>query len=270
MLMGIWAWSAVFFGICLLHTGGAVADQTPSSGIVYNTKESNSLVYFCAISRDNSLDCEFTQTRVRKKAKAKDLKTRIDQARKAFRTSKDLSPELCKEQSNWFEVLQGRKKAQNKAQQDYLRNISELEKKDAVKITGAIKTACELRTEDSYLNVVRVGYEKDARTCVVSSHTYKQSYRLVLDHLSGARAWVAKGEPSGACGIVQLSRFEPERFEDSNLVFWKHVAKKAVTNRQGLYMPGVACKDLDEDEYIFDWRSKEIALGCDYIEFSPL
>lgn len=260
----------VLVGVLLLFTTSAIAEELPTSGIVYNTKETNSLVYFCEKNRDNTLDCDFTQTRVRKKAKAEDLKTRLDQARTGFPTSKELTTESCKSQKDFFEILQGQKKAPKKETEDYLKNISELEKKDLLRIVAAMESACKLKTEESYLNVVRVGYEKDARTCVVSSHTYKQSFRLVLDHLSGARAWVAKGEPSGACGIVQLSRFEPERLKDSKLVFWKHVAKKAVTNKQGLFMPGAMCKDLDEDEYIFDWKSKEHALGCDYIEFSPL
>lgn len=257
-------------GILLLSAARALSDDAPSSGIVYNTKETNSLVYFCEKNRDNFLDCEFTQARVRKEAKPEDLKTRLDEARKAFLTSKELTPESCKEQKDFVEVLQGRKKAPNKEQQDYLKNISDMERKDVLKIMDAITTACKSKTEESYLNVVRIGFEKDARTCVVSSINYKQSFRLVLDPVSGARSWVAKGDPTGACGIVQLSRFEPEKMKDSKLEFWKYIAKKAVTNRQGLLMPGMACKDLDEDEYIFDWRSKEHALGCDYIKFSPL
>jgi len=270
MLKGIHAQLGVATGIWLLFAASAMADEAPSSGIVYNTKETHSIVYFCEKNRDNSLDCEFTQTRVRKKAKAQDLKPRLDEARKTFSTSKELTPEMCKEQKDFVEVLHGRKKAPNKEQQNFLKNISDLEKKDILKIMSAITTACDSKTEENYLNVVRIGHDKDTRTCIVNSNTYKQSFRLVLDDISGARSWVVKGEPSGACGIVQLSRFEPESLKDSKLVFWKYVAKKAVTNRQGLLMPGMACKDLDEDEYVYDWRSKEHALGCDYIEFSPL
>lgn len=270
MLKVIHARLGVATGIWFLYAVSAMADEEPSSGIVYNTKETHSLVYFCEKNRNNSLDCEFIQTSVRKKANAQDLKSRLDEARKTFSTSKELTPEMCREQKDFVEVLNGRNKAPNKYQQDFLKNISDLEKKDMLKIMSAITTACDSNTEENYLNVVRIGHDKDTRTCIVNSYTYKQSFRLVLDHISGARSWVAKGEPSGACGIVQLSRFEPESLKDSKLVFWKYVAKKAVTNRQGLLMPGVACKDLDEDEYVYDWRSKEHALGCDYIEFSPL
>lgn len=263
MLKAIHARLGVATGIWLLYAASAMADEAPFSGMVYNTKKVDSLVYFCKKNHDNSLDCEFIQTRVRKKAKAQDLKSRLDEARKAFSTSKELTPEMCKEQKNSVEVLHGRKE-----QQDFLKNISDLEKKDILQIMSAMTTACDSKTEENYLNVVRIGHDKDTRTCIVISHTYKQSFRLVLDRISGARSWVAKGEPSSPCGVVQLSRFEPESLKDSKLVYWKYVAKEALTNPQGLLMPGLSCKDLDEDEHVYDWRSKEHALGCDYIEFS--
>lgn len=260
---------AVASGASLLCVFCALADEAPSSGIVYNTRETNSLVYICKKIRDDLLDCEFTQTRVRKKAKAEDLKGRLDEARKAFQ-SNELTPELCKEQKDFAEALRSRKNGPNTEQQKYLKNISSMEKEGVLKILDAVTTACSAKTEESYLNVARVAFDKDVRTCVVSSNTYKQSLLLVLDPVSDVRSWVATGDPSGVCGIVQLSRFEPETLADSGLIFWKYIAKKAVTNRQGALMPGMPCKDLDEGEYIFDWRSKEHALGCDYIKFSPL
>ena len=35
-------------------------------------------------------------------------------------------------------------------------------------------------------------------------------------------------------------------------------------------MFGASCKGLDEAEYLYDWRSKEHSLSCDYIEFTVL
>lgn len=74
--------------------------------------------------------------------------------------------------------------------------------------------------------------------------------------------------------LVQLSRFTPERSDVGNYTFWKYTAKKAVTNPQAIAFPGVGknvlCKELDEAEYLYDWRSKQQPLQCDYIEFSVL
>ena len=62
-------------GFWLLYTVSAFAEEIPSSDIVYNTKEASSLVYLCERSQEGSLECDFTQTRVHKKAEAKDLKS---------------------------------------------------------------------------------------------------------------------------------------------------------------------------------------------------
>lgn len=258
-------------GIFLLFTAYVYAGDSPTVGMVYNTKERNFLIYSCSEGQDHSLDCEFTQTRVTKKLTADDVKTRLNEARKGFPTSTDLAPESCKVYRDMFEVLRGHKRAPNKQGQDFSKNMSNMERKDMLKITSAMITACNSKTEENYLNAIRAMLDKDTRTCVISSYNFKQSFHLVLDNFSGARSWVAKGDPHGPCGIVQLSRFEPDKLKGSELVVWKYIAKKAITNRQGLAMPGIACKDLDENEYIFDWKPKTPhAVNCDYIEFSPL
>jgi hypothetical protein len=70
-----------------------------------------------------------------------------------------------------------------------------------------------------------------------------------------------------------LSRFEAEAEASSNFKLWKFVSQKAVTNPEATYFPGspgIKCKELDQAKYVWDWRSKEHPLRCDYIEFSPL
>ena len=130
---------------------------------------------------------------------------------------------------------------------------------------------CESPTEESYLNFIRLGHEKDTRTCLVASNSFKRNFRLIGDTGSGAHSWVVmQTSPAGSCGIVWLSRFEPEQMDDTRHIFWKYVAKKAVTNPQGTFLLGGSCKGLDEHEYVYDWRAKEYSLDCDYIKFSAL
>lgn len=145
-----------------------------------------------------------------------------------------------------------------------------MQKRDFLRTGKGKMDFCKSRTQENFLNIVRVAHEKDTRTCKVSANTFKQTFRLVQNNISGTGAWVVQGTPEGPCGIVELSRFEPERGKDSKLVFWKYVARKAVTNPQGTFFLGASCKGFDEGEYIFDWRSEEHSLGCDYVEFSPL
>jgi hypothetical protein len=254
-------------GIWLLEVTGVRAEEVPSVGLLYNTKETHSMVYRCQQNRDNSLDCEFTQTAVRKKAKPEDLNSKLNQARKEFRGGAKNSAEECKMFNELVDVLEGRKKP---PKEEGFKEITDMQKKDLLKTSRGMVEFCKSRTEENFLNMVRLVHEKETRTCQVSSNAFKQSFRYVQDTLSDTGAWVVQGTPEGPCGIVQLSRFEPDRLKDSKLIFWKYVARKAVTNPQGSFFPGASCKGFDEGEYVYDWKSKEHSLGCDYVEFSPL
>lgn len=253
-------------GIWLLGITSVLADEVPNIGLLYNTKEAHSMVYRCQQNRGNTLDCEFTQTAVRKKAEPEELNSKLKQAREEFRAGVKYSADECKTFGQVLDVLEGRKRP---PKEEGFRQLTEMEKKDAVESGRAFLAFCRLKTEESYLNIVRRGHAKDVRTCLVSSHSFKQSFQFVQDSISGTGSWVTRGGPVDACGIVELSRFEPERLKDFEFVFWKYIARKAVTNPQGFFAPGVSCKKLDEGEYVYDWRSKEHSLGCDYIEFSP-
>lgn len=254
-------------GISLLIVSSASAEDVPSTGLLYNTKESHSLVYRCQRNNDNSLACDFIQTAVRKKAAQEDLNSKLDQAREEFSRDAGIDAGQCKMARDLVDILEGRK---NAPREDSFKRATDMQKKDLLRMSKGMIEFCKSRTEESLLNMIRIGHEKDVRTCQVSSNTFKQSFEFVQDNLTGTGVWVVRGTPEGPCGIVQLSRLEPERLKDSGFVFWKYVARKVVTNPQGTFYPGVSCKGLDEAEYIYDWRSKEHSMGCDYVEFSAL
>lgn len=254
-------------GVWLLGvTSVLAADETPSVGLLYNTKETHSLVYRCQQDRDATLDCEFIQTAIRKKAKPEELASKLEQARKEFRGGIKWSADECKSYSQMVDVLEGRKKP---PKEEGLKEMTDKQKKDALAFGKALSDFCRSGTEESYLKIASLAHDKDTRTCKVGSNPFKQTFKFVQDFVSGSDSWVTQGTPEGPCGIVQLCRFESERTKDSKLVFWKYIARKAITNPKGsLLLPGVSCKDLDEGEYLYDWRAKEHSLGCDYIEFS--
>jgi hypothetical protein len=79
------------------------------------------------------------------------------------------------------------------------------------------------------------------------------------------KAWVAESTPQGVCGAVDLSRFEPEK--SGNLVFWKFATRKAISNPNASFL-GLQCKDLEQSEYLWDWRSVQNGISCDFVEFS--
>lgn len=254
--------------VWLIGASNVLAEDAPDMGFLYNTKETHSLVFQCHKSTDNMLECDFTQTAVRKKEKPDDLKASLNQARDEFRNGVKFTSEECKSYSDLLDILEGRKKP---PKEEGLKNITEIEKRDLIESMKAMTQFCKDKTEENYLKLIRLNHDKNMRTCQVSSNTFKQTFRYIQDNVSGKGTWVTKGDPAGPCGIVQLSRFEPEQPKKGfPITFWKYIARKAITNPQGSIAPGALCKELDESEYLYDWRSKEHQLSCDYIDFSAL
>lgn len=192
-------------GAFLLCPTAAFTQEVPFAGSGYNTKETNSIVYVCKPSDDESIDCEFTQMRIRKTVKEEDWKEGLDLVRQAYSEWKALAFESC-----MFEI------GKLKAFYDL-----DFDQRFASKVLNAITAACKSKTEADVLNVFRILFDREARTCVFGSHTFSQRFRLVHDPVSDARAWVATGEPSGACGTVQLSRFEKK--DSHGVVIWNYV-----------------------------------------------
>jgi hypothetical protein len=165
-------------------------------------------------------------------------------------------------------VLEGKKVA---PKPEAISSLSQLEKTDMLRITKAFVAYCEKPTEENLVAIARVAHDRDRRTCSVSSHSYKQTFRL-LSESGGRPVWVTQSSPEGPCGIVQLSRFESEEMTIGGRKYtnWKYIARKAVTNPTAELLPGARCSGLDETPYTYDWRSKDRQMSCDYIQFSPL
>lgn len=104
----------------------------------------------------------------------------------------------------------------------------------------------------------------------MTSNTFEQTFKLVSPGGNAKISWVIESQPSGPCGVVQLSRFESEttKIGNSTYVDWNYVARKAVTNPSGELFLGLQCSGLDQGEYFYDWRSEVHQMSCDYIEFS--
>src|SRR5262245_51030585 len=76
---------ALSVAAALLLADTAMAQEFPTTGQVYNTRENNFLTYDCSKrSGENRIDCKFVQISIRKKAKPEDLEGRISDAKKQF------------------------------------------------------------------------------------------------------------------------------------------------------------------------------------------
>lgn len=241
---------------------GAYGAEPPSFGLTYNTKEDSSIAFSCRRAGPQELECDFNQTSVRRAASAEDLQKRVAEARSEFRKGMRLSADECKTTDQLIAIFEG-KAAPPKGK---LSDFNDIERRDTLALGKAIQAACQSPSEDTFLALTRLSHGKEMRTCRVSSNSFSQRFKLAPG--SNGRTWVQRSEPEGPCGVVQLNRLEAVNSGTLDLVFWKYVARKAVTNPRGEWMGG-SCSLLDQAEYEYDWKGSERALGCDYIKFSP-
>lgn len=275
----------MFLIFSTLSSQAFAGDEYPTTGIVYNTKEDSSIIYDCTKVQNGTLECEFVQTAVRKKTKAADLKKKLEEARKELPNAlKELSSEKsCDWMSASLAVLEGKNTAEKAAadappgvisnRTQFIKAMKEMpqsKKQELIASLSPLDEFCKTKTEESYLKVIKFEHDKEMRTCAVSSNPFKQIFKWVEDY-SGKGAWVVNANPEGPCGIVQLTKFEADH-TNSKLIFWRYIAKKAITNPKGeLMLPGLSCGDLDQNEYLYDWKNdRDNKLGCEYIEFSPI
>jgi len=240
----------------------AQSPEYPSTGMVYNTIEASSLVHRCNLTDSLSMECEFTQTAVRRKLSADDAEKKMAEARAEFTSSPTtISQTECAQYETMSMVLQGKKAAPD---MQGLMKMSRREKSDALLLTNQFVSYCRDPNVENAMKIARFSIDKDKRTCLISSNSFSQKFRR-----SDANTWTVISQPYGPCGIVQLSRFEADKTKQQGLTFWNYFARKAVTNPNadaGL----VSCKALDEREYKFQWQKRDPDLSCDYIEFSPI
>lgn len=254
---------SVWLALLLLHMMQVSADEFPRSGSVHNTKEVRSLSFTCSKLDSATIECDFLQSSVRPQAESADLQDKLTDARGEYRSGmKPPSKEECNLYQTLLDTLEGRLKP---PRPEGYAELSPVARTDALAMAKAGASYCQKATEDNYLKLIQLAHEKETRTCLVHSTSYRGRFQQMRD----TGAWVSASEPEGACGLVYLERFEPEA-TSIGITFWNYVIQKHATNPKGTYLPGVRCNELDESEQQFVWRNNERALNCDYIKFSPL
>lgn len=259
---------AAIGGVLALVALNGAAQSAPTIGLLYNTEERYSLTYHCEPVRNEQITCEFVQTGVYAKATYADLPGALDKAIKQFATEKPPTPQECTAYREMLAIVEGKKTA---PRPEGLADMSQVEKGDTQQLAKALTTYCDTSSEEAFLALTRIAQERDRRTCKVFSLSFRQTFRQVSE-VKGRIVWVAQDQPDGPCGIVQLSRFEPEEVKlgTGTITQWAYIARKAITNPSAELFPGGKCTGFDERSYKYDWRPKEHQLSCDYIAFSPL
>jgi hypothetical protein len=204
------------------------------------------------------------QTRVGRAKNPADLKKELATAIKGFDQKKEAEKVkkdgTCQMPDGLLSVLEGRspKDDRETAFQKDIQGQNALQRSDTKKTLEGFKAFCENPTEATFADLIEQSFDVMTRTCVISTHSYEQTFRKV----DGADVWVVAQEGAeGPCGLINVSRFEKDG------MFWVYYAKKVVTNKSGELAPGFKCTDFDESEYKFDWKSRPLQLSCDYVKF---
>lgn len=274
------------------NQGTEQRENVPTIGMLYNTKEVSMLTYDCQESNGGKLDCDFTRTLLRKKAEPEEIQKKIQESKKEFSSFKQIfSDENCKILSvagkSLANILSGKSTPEevaeiiSKENMEFNKNnfLDSVKDSRNLSLMVAMEKFCKNKTEENFLELIKIQQDKNLRTCLVSGgygYSSKQTFTYVEDYSTGTGAWVVESKPEGPCGIISLSRFVPEKIKigASEHVFWKFFAKKAITNKDGALFGDVKCNQLDEKEYLYDWKTgpetdRLYHLGCEYIEFSP-
>jgi hypothetical protein len=239
----------------------ALAQEFPATGITYNTIDAASMVHRCNLADKVTMNCEFTQTSIRRKLSAEDAAKKLIAAKAEF-TSKPptVNHTECAQYETMSQVLQGKKTAPD---MQALVKMTGRMKSDGLILVNQFVAFCRDPSMDNWMKIASTGIDRDKRTCLISSNAFNQKFRR-----SDANTWTVISQPFGPCGVVQLDRFEADRTKDGPM-FWNYFARKAVTNPNadaGL----LSCKMLDEGEYKYQWQKRDPDFSCDYVEFSPI
>ena len=253
------------------------AQDVPNKGILYNTKETSSLVYDCSLGKDEKLRCDFIQTSVRKKTSKEELAKKLAQIPQQYQEAKASgfkngmfnppSAEECKMWRDMSEILSGKKLPPNGSEGvAALKTLSDIARTDLKVTSEALQATCDNHSAESYSNLVKIEGEKELKTCNASSTKYSQIFKRVKGS-DGKEVWVVESLADGDCGAVRLDVFSAEVI--NNYSYWNYTARRVITNPKGKTM-GLECSKFDQEEYLYSWKSRELVMECTYINFSPL
>ena len=250
--------------------GAAQTTEPPRFGMLYNTRESHSMKYECDALDDANITCKFTQIMVRKALDELEAQKHTATVIAQYRDSSSKGTlqkgmaEICKLGDEYQRFLNGGATTQEAAELDLANPIN---RRDLEGVRKSIAAICADPSEKNFIALDKQFQSKKLRTCKVATNDFSQNFQRV----GNTNTWTAKNsKPEGNCGFIQLSRFE-EVSAGGVVKFWVYRAKRATTNPNGKYEGFLSkpksCSEFDESEYLYDWKERSLAMGCDYVEF---
>lgn len=243
--------------LSIVCSHAVAADDRPMSGLVFSTTEWSSLQYECSLQGDGQIFCSMAQASVSRTFDGRSLKEQIAKGLTSLKTDKPMKPEECDGLDKMVAMVKSPQSAPERAAKEIMA-MDPMQKNDILKSLSAAVEFCRAPSAETMTKLVSVNFEKDSRTCNVSAHQFTMVFKKVDDN-----AWASNVGPSGPCGVVTIARLEREPGEK---LFWNYVQRKVVTNPNATAIGAMKCSELDEQEYRYSWRSREIYAKCDYVK----
>jgi len=262
------------FLLLIASTTGSSQEGYPTNGLLYGVKEKRGLTYECSLQSNDTLSCDFIQSGIRQKKTDDKIREELGKAETQYKeliANKKEFNEFCKSMREMLTVVNGGPLPPSVTDRTSIdKYLSNKRRVDRDRLMyQASDEFCTSPTVSKFTKLMTHIQETEKTTCIITHDKFSQQFK----RLKGSETWVTSGPPQGACGVVQLSRFEQKAVDGLTSKFWVYTSRKAVTNPTGkidLLLGSMKCSDLDEDEYLYDWIQQNIPLHCETIEFSVL
>lgn len=232
----------------------------PSDGSLVGTIDGDPLRYECsAPNAAGKIECKFVQVLLSNKEKPEDLDAQLAQIPDMLTSENGEIDELCKAGSGAMRDSLARF-SRGEALEDGTPPPSDpREREELGKFVGAMEAVCAQRSPEALEALVRLSHDRATQTCTAFINQYSNTFVKVSETL-----WVAESSPSGACGIVQTSRFSLP--ENGLGLLWEYTSQKVITNKAGTSEAGVACSLFEETPVLYTWNSGPQRIDCVYID----
>lgn len=206
------------------------------------------------------MHCSFAQTMVSRPADREDFEGKLPKA-----IEQALLPEQLKECgdiANFVQAVRDGRTPKGVDAAKYTMGMAAMkseQKADLLNQLALMDAYCAKPTKETAEAMLRSIHEKDLKTCKIWTNAYTQDFTTQ----DGGATWISNDGPSGACGVIYISKFERTTGEFS---FWTYTTQKVVTKKDGDPILDI-CSGLDERQIFYNWSGEEKYLDCTYIKF---
>tara|TARA_X000000950_G_scaffold19636_1_gene21234 strand:+ start:1583 stop:2335 length:753 start_codon:yes stop_codon:yes gene_type:complete len=244
----------LFILICLFFFTNVIGEDLPYSSTLYHQTENSSLTYNCQ-KKGDFLECSFNQLSIWGKS-TEDIIESNERIKKLWKDDKGFSKKTCSE----FKEFQNSLRGKSDKNQNQISNMSEYAKTNSLKYLDVAIKHCKRPTLKTFEELIKLGNEEDKKTCIINSQSYTQKFQKIPQ----TKKWVVVPETREYCGVINVSRFEPDegskRFEK-----WKYIAEKKVLNKDNKDI--IDCSMLDEKPYVYSGSFRSFTKSCEFFKF---